>query len=107
MTNTSFDLVDIIRTLQKKKGFIITMTLVAIVLGGVFLAIRHTKYKAESNFFVNNPLYGDRSTLFRSVETRYVDYFGGDDELDKVMALANSDTVRGPHHSQLSVPGCV
>ena len=107
MTNTSFDLGDIIRTLQKKKGFIITMTLVAIVLGGVFLAIRHTKYKAESNFFVNNPLYGDRSTLFRSVETRYVDYFGGDDELDKVMALANSDTVRGPHHSQLSVPGCV
>ena len=94
MTNTSFDRVDIIRTLQKKKGFIITMTLVAIVLGGVFLAIRHTKYKGESNFFVNNPLYGDRSTLFRSVETRYVDYFGGDDELDKVMALANSDTVR-------------
>ena len=81
MTNTSFDLVDIIRTLQKKRGFIVVMTLVA-------------NYKGQSNFFVNNPLYGDRSTLFRSVETRYVDYFGGDDELDKIMALANSDTVR-------------
>ena len=94
MTNTSFDLVDIIRTLQKKRGFIVVMTLVALALGGIFLAIRHTKYKGQSNFFVNNPLYGDRSTLFRSVETRYVDYFGGDDELDKIMALANSDTVR-------------
>ena len=94
MTNTSFDLIDIIKTLQKKKGFIIVMTLVAVMLGGIFLALRHTKYKGESNFFVNNPLYGDRSTLFRSVETRYVDYFGGDDELDKIMALANSDTVR-------------
>ena len=94
MTNTSFDLVDIIRTLQKKRGFIIVMTLLAIVLGGVFLAIKHTKYKADATFFVNNPLYGDRSTLFRSEETRYVDYFGGDDDVDKIMALANSDTVR-------------
>ena len=70
------------------------MTLLAIVLGGVFLAIKHTKYKADATFFVNNPLYGDRSTLFRSEETRYVDYFGGDDDVDKIMALANSDTVR-------------
>ncbi len=94
MTNTSFDLVDIIRTLQKKRNFILLMTLVAIVLGGVFLLIRHTKYKGVATFFVNNPLYGDRSTLFRSHDTRYVDYFGGDDDVDKIMAFANSDTVR-------------
>ena len=94
MTNTSFDLVDIIRTLQKKRRFIIIMTLVAIVLGCLFLVIRHKKYKGAATFFVNNPLYGDRSTLFRSEEMRYVDYFGGDDEVDKIMALANSDTVR-------------
>ena len=83
MTNTSFDLVDIIRTLQKKRRFIIIMTLVAIVLGCLFLAIRHKKYKGAATFFVNNPLYGDRSTLFRSEEMRYVDYFGGDDEVYK------------------------
>ncbi len=94
MTNTSFDLVDIIRTIQKKRRFIMLMTVAAIVLGGFFLMIRHTKYKAEANFFVNNPLYGDRSTLFRSQDTRYVDYFGGDDDVDKIMAFANSDTVR-------------
>jgi hypothetical protein len=42
---------------------------------------------------VNNPLYGDRNTLFRSYETRYVDYFGGDDDLDKITALGAADTV--------------
>ena len=94
MTNTSFDLIDIIRTIQKKRGFILSMTLVAILLGGLFLLIRHTKYKGEACFLVNNPLYGDRSTLFRSQDTRYVDYFGGDDDVDKIMAFANSDTVR-------------
>jgi len=70
------------------------MTLAAILLGGVFLVVRHTKYKGVATFFVNNPLYGDRSTLFRSHDTRYVDYFGGDDDVDKIMAFANSDTVR-------------
>jgi capsular polysaccharide biosynthesis protein len=94
MTETSFDLVDIIRTLQKKRVFILSMTLAAMLLGGVYLAIRHTKYKGVATFFVNNPLYGDRSTLFRSQDTRYVDYFGGDDDVDKIMAFANSDTVR-------------
>jgi len=94
MTETSFDLVDIIRTIQKKRNFIIIITVVAILLGAVFLVIKKKKYKAEATFLVNNPLYGDRSTLFRSFETRYVDYFGGDDDLDKVTSLANSDTVK-------------
>lgn len=94
MTETSFDLVDIIRTIQKKRNFIIIITVIAILLGGVFLIVKKKKFKAESTFLVNNPLYGDRSTLFRSFETRYVDYFGGDDDLDKVTSLANSDTVK-------------
>lgn len=95
MTNVSFDLVDIIRTIQKKKIIIIAVTLVAMALAGGLLLVKKTKYKASARFFVNNPLYGDRSTLFRSIDTRYVDYFGGDDDVDKIMALANSDTVKG------------
>jgi uncharacterized protein involved in exopolysaccharide biosynthesis len=94
MTNISFDLIDIIRTIQKQKRFIIIITAVGIALAGTFLVVKTKKYKAEARFFVNNPLYGDRSTLFRSVETRYVDYFGGDDDVDKILALSNSDTVR-------------
>jgi uncharacterized protein involved in exopolysaccharide biosynthesis len=94
MTNISFDLVDILRTIQKQKRFIIIVTIAGIALACAFLAIKKKKYKAEARFFVNNPLYGDRSTLFRSVDTRYVDYFGGDDDVDKILALASSDTVR-------------
>jgi len=94
MAVPSFDLIDIIRTIQKQKRFIIIITVLCIALGGAFLAVKKKKYKADARFLVNNPHYGDRSTLFRSYETRYVDYFGGDDELDKVTALANSDTVK-------------
>lgn len=94
MTNISFDLVDIIRTIQKNKRLILIVTFVGVAIGGTFQIIKPKKYKAEARFFVNNPLYGDRSTLFRSQETRYVDYFGGDDDVDKILALASSDTVR-------------
>lgn len=94
MAAPSFDLIDVIRTIQKQKRFIILITVLAVALGGLFVAVKKKKYKAEARFFVNNPLYGDRNTLFRSIETRYVDYFGGDDDLDKITALGNSDTVR-------------
>lgn len=95
MAAPTFDLIDIARTMQQKRNFILIITAAAIALGGVFLLIKKNKYKAASRFLVNNPLYGDRTTLFRNHETRYVDYFGGDDDLDKVTALANSDTVKG------------
>ncbi len=94
MSTPSFDLLDVIKTIQKQKRFIIIITLVAIGLGGVFFAIKKKKFKADAHFLVNNPLYGDRNTLFRNYEQRYVDYFGGDDDLDRVTALLNSDTVK-------------
>jgi LPS O-antigen subunit length determinant protein (WzzB/FepE family) len=90
----SFDLIDVIKTIQKKFRLIIIITLAAMAVGAVFFFVKRKKYKATAHFFVNNPLYGDRSSLFRNVDTRYVDYFGGDDDLDKVTALLGSDTVK-------------
>ncbi len=94
MSTPSFDLIDVIRTIQKQKRIIIIITAIAIALGAVFFVVKRKKFKASSKFLVNNPLYGDRNTLFRNYEQRYVDYFGGDDDLDRVTALLASDTVK-------------
>ena len=94
MATPSFDLIDVIRTIQKQKRIIIIITLAALGLGAAFFVIKRKKFKASSHFLVNNPLYGDRNTLFRNYEQRYVDYFGGDDDLDRVTALLGSDTVK-------------
>ncbi len=94
MAAPSFDLIDVIRTIQKRKILIIVITVLAVAVGALFHTVKKKKYQGEARFFVNNPLYGDRNTLFRQFETRYVDYFGGDDDLDKITALGNSDTVR-------------
>lgn len=94
MSTPSFDLIDVVRTIQKQKRIIIIITLAAIGLGAIFFVAKRKKFKASAHFLVNNPLYGDRNTLFRNYEQRYVDYFGGDDDLDRVSALLGSDTVR-------------
>ena len=94
MSTPSFDLIDVIKTIQKQKRIIIVITVIALGVGGIFFAAKKKKYKASAHFLVNNPLYGDRNTLFRNYEQRYVDYFGGDDDLDRVTALMGSDTVK-------------
>ncbi len=94
MSAPSFDLIDVLKTLQKQIRVILIITLASICVGGIFFAVKKKKFKASSKFLVGNPLYTDRSTLFRNIETRYVDYFGGDDDLDRVTSLLNSDTLR-------------
>jgi uncharacterized protein involved in exopolysaccharide biosynthesis len=93
MPTPTFDLIDVIKTIQKQKRTILLITLACMACGAIMVGVKKKKYKATTRFFVNNPLYGDRSTLFRNVEQRYVDYFGGDDDIDRVTALLSSDTV--------------
>ncbi|NCX96362.1 MAG: hypothetical protein EBX41_08125 [Chitinophagia bacterium] len=94
MPAPSFDLIDVIKTVQKKFRIIIAITLACMVIAGVLFAVKKKKYKATARFFVTNPLYADRSSLFRNIEQKYVDYFGGDDDLDKVVVLLSTDTVK-------------
>lgn len=94
MATPAFDLLDIIKTIQKQKRLIIVATLAAMALGTAFYFVKKKKFKATTSFLVTNPLYGDRNTIFRNHEQRYIDYFGGDDDIDRVMALLGSDTVR-------------
>lgn len=94
MDTLHFDLVDIVRAIQKRFRFIVIIAIIAGILGAVFFMVKKKKYTATVDFLVTNPLYGDHNYLFRNIETRLVDYNGGDDDLDKVTAFANSDTVR-------------
>ncbi len=92
MSTSRFDLVHIVRILSRRSRFILTVTAIAVVLGLIFHFLRPDKYEAKAEFFVNNPLFGDRSNVFAGADSRYTDYFGGEDDIDRIMALAKSDT---------------
>lgn len=101
MSNPRFDLVDIIQTLRKNSKLLLIATIVSAVLGAVFYVVGKKKYKAEADFIISNPLYADRNNLFRDRDTRFVDYFGGDDDIDRVLVIASSDSLRNTIADQL------
>lgn len=93
MNNTRFDLVNIVRILERQRKFIIVVTVLAMVAGVVFHLVRKTKYEAKSEFFVSNPLLSDRSNLFAGADSRVTYYFGDEDDIDRVLAVAESDSL--------------
>ncbi len=88
-----FDLIDIVQTLQKRFRYILIISVAAAVLGAVVYLVRTKKYKATATFFISNPKYVDRTNLFRGEHSQFIDYFGTEDDVDKVVAIANSDSM--------------
>lgn len=103
MSNPRFDLVDIIQTLRRHGKLLVIAVVASAMLGGLFYTFGKKKYKAEADFIISNPLYADRNNLFRNRDTRFVDYFGGDDDLDRVLVIAASDTLRNAVAEQLNL----
>lgn len=92
MSSPRFDLVDIVQTIKKRFRFVVIVTIVAAVIGLAFHFLRKKEFTAKAQFFVSNPLLSDRSTLYGGADSR-LDYFGDEDDVDRVLALAESDTV--------------
>lgn len=92
MSTPHFDLVDIVQTIRKRFRFIIIVTCIAAVIGLIFHFARKREFTAKAQFFVSNPLMSDRNTLYGGVDSR-MDYFGDEDDVDRVLALAEADTV--------------
>lgn len=103
MSNPRFDLVDITHTLHSRRKLLLIAVLVAAVIGALFYLIGKKEYKAEADYIISNPLYVDRNNMFRTRDSRLVDYFGGDDDIDRVLVVASSDTLRNTIADQLDL----
>lgn len=94
MSIPRFDLVDVLHTLRNNRRTIIIVSLVAAIAGGAIFLVSKRKYRAIGSFMMTNPLYTDRNNLFQETGVQFVDYFAGDDDVDKIMALVEADTVK-------------
>jgi uncharacterized protein involved in exopolysaccharide biosynthesis len=94
MSTPRFDLVDVTQTLRNRRRFIILIVVITAVLGGVFYMIGEKEYKAEASFLMTNPMYTDRNNLFQDRQIQFVDYFAGDNDVDRLVSLAESDTIK-------------
>lgn len=91
--NLSYSLVHIFRKLYQSRRFIIFITIASVLAGVLFRVLRPAKYEAKTVFVLKNPLYADRNFLYNN-ETKFIDYFAGEDDIDKFMLMAESDSVQ-------------
>jgi capsular polysaccharide biosynthesis protein len=89
-----FDLIDIAQAIQRRLRFILLVALAAAVAAAVFYLVTPRKYKATSDLLVTNPLYTDRNNIYRNDKATFVDYYGREDDVDKVMAVAKAKATR-------------
>ena len=94
MSTIRFDLIEIIQIIRRNRRIVLLTTLAAAILGAAFFFIKNKKYTATTEFIVSNPSYTDRNNLFSANEMTFIDYFGGDDDIDRIIVMAESDTVK-------------
>lgn len=94
MSTPRFDIVDVTQTLRNNRKTILIVSLVAAVLGATLYLVSERQYKAIGGYIMTNPLYTDRNNLFQENGIQFVDYFAGDDDVDKLMSLVESDTIK-------------
>lgn len=94
MSTPRFDLVDVTQTLRRRRNFIIIVAVAAAIIGAIFYLIGKKTYKAEAAFLMANPMYTDRNNLFQDRQIQFVDYFAGDNDVDRIVSLAESDTIK-------------
>lgn len=94
MSTPRFDLVDVVQTLQSKFRLLVIVTIAAGALGAASYILGKKHYKAKASFLMANPVYSDRNNLFQDRQIQFVDYFAGDNDVDRMVTLAESDTVK-------------
>lgn len=88
-----FDLFDVIRVGLKWKKMIIGFAIVASIVAAVFFFLQKTYYKAYGNFFPGSAVMSGRINLFRDVNQDWIDFFGGENEVDRAYVIGNSAVV--------------
>jgi uncharacterized protein involved in exopolysaccharide biosynthesis len=92
MSTPRFDLVDIVQTIRQRRRFVLIVTAVAAVIAAGVAFTSKKKYSSKAQFFIANPLLTDRNAMFGGGGGQ-LDYFATEDDIDRVIALLESDTV--------------
>jgi len=89
----SFNLFDIIRTALKWKTYIIGLAIAASLVAAVYFYMQKNEYKAYGSFFPASAVMSGRINLFRENQQEWIDFFGGENEVDRAFVIGNSADV--------------
>ncbi|MBL0310402.1 MAG: hypothetical protein IPP77_12225 [Bacteroidetes bacterium] len=90
-----FNLVAAIRIILKWKTPLLVLTLASGIIAGLFsVFVMDEYYLSWSTFYPTNQYLSDRSMIFNTESSGgQVEYFGGKSDINRVLTIANSETV--------------
>ena len=94
MSTPGLNLPDVIESIRKHKGLILTITMASAIAGAIFYLAGPKKYEAKTEFILRNPLYGDRNNLYNN-DTKFIDYFANEDDIDRLILMSEAEIVQG------------
>lgn len=94
MHTPTFNLPGITGIINRHRKFILTITVLCGLLAAVSSLFQKKKYEATVEFIPYNSHYSDRNNVFRSDEARFIGYFADAGDIDRIIAIAKSETVR-------------
>ena len=82
-----FDLFDIIRIGLKWKKKILIFSFTVAVIAAIFFFFQKNYYNAYGSFYTGSAVMSGRVNLFRETPQEWVDYFGGENEVDRAFVI--------------------
>lgn len=88
-------MIELISILWRWKKFL-AATLIASIIGGIALAyLLPVYYNSVASFLIANPALYDRSALFQEKPEKPIYPFGGKEDINRVISIANSQALLG------------
>ena len=89
----NFNLFDIIKTILKWKFYIIGLATSVAIVAAIYFFMQKNEYKAYGAFFPSSAVMSGRINLFRESQQEWIDFFGGENEVDRAYVIGNSAEV--------------
>ncbi|GEM_PF-569979 len=93
MSESNFDLVEIVRSIVKRRVFVLGFALLCGLCGLVFSLVTPKEYTSKTSSIVKSPMLADRNQQLRQDFFQNKDYFATEDEIDNVITISKTDTL--------------
>jgi len=88
-----YDLFDVLRAGKKWKNYILGLALICTLIASVYFFLQKNTYQAYGAFFPASAVISGRINLMRETNQDWIDYFGGENEVDRATVIAHSADV--------------
>lgn len=88
-----FDLLEILKTIYKRRKFIAILTVCTVIIGLIFCFLQKKQYTSQAVVIVKSPQIMDRGRTYHTTGYDPTVFFATNDDVDHIVTIAKSDAL--------------